>query len=223
MTKLNVLIIDDHPQIAESFKLALSKISENNNNYSFNVVEKTTIDESFNLIKQKERAYFNIIILDIKLPKSKDGKLLSGEDLGLEIRKLTPESKIVVGTTYNDNHRINGIFKSLNPEGLLVKNDLTPKVLIQALEEVLDGVPAYTRTVKNLLRKLASNDISLDYVDRQILYQLSIGTKMIDLPTVIPMSIGGIERRKRQMKEAFDIAKKNDKVLLAIAKEKGFI
>jgi DNA-binding NarL/FixJ family response regulator len=223
MQKLNILIIDDHPQIAESFKLALLKIAKNDSRYDFIISEAVSIDKSYSLIKQKRKSFFDLIFLDIKLPKSKDAKLLSGEDLGLEIRKHSPDSKIIVATTYNDNHRINNIFKNLNPEGLLIKNDLTPKVLIHAIEEALEGIPAYTKTVKRLLRTLASNDVSLDYVDRQILYQLSIGTKMVDLPDIIPMSIGGIERRKRQIKEAFDVSKQDDKVLLAIAKEKGFI
>ena len=88
---------------------------------------------------------------------------------------------------------------------------------------MLEDAPAYSKTVKILLRKFATNDVSLDKVDRQILYQLSIGTKMVDLPNVIPMSIGGIERRKRQLKEVFDITKLDDKALVEAARAKGFI
>ncbi|TXD82118.1 response regulator transcription factor [Subsaximicrobium wynnwilliamsii] len=220
---MNILIIDDHPQIAESFKSALHKIALNNSRFKFEITEETTLDGSYALLTDSKKIFYDLIFLDIKLPSSKDGKLLSGEDLGLEIRKQSPKSKIIVATTYNDNYRINNIFRNLSPEGLLIKNDLTPKVLVNAIEEVLDDSLAYTKTVKKLLRILASNDISLDYVDRQILYQLSIGTKMMDLPNVITMSIGGIERRKRQLKEAFDIVGKDDKVLLKIARDKGFI
>ncbi|NRR93128.1 response regulator transcription factor [Winogradskyella undariae] len=223
MENLNILIVDDHPQIAESFKLAFEKIAKGGNRYDFTITEVTTIDSANNLILQSKDFYFDVILLDIKLPKSSDNKLLSGEDLGLEIRKHAPKSKIVVATTYNDNHRINNIFKSLNPEGLLIKNDLTPKALVNAIEEVLEDIPAYTKTVKRLLRKLATNDISIDYIDRQLLYQLSIGTKMIELPDILNMSIGGIERRKRQLKDVFDVSGGEDKVLIAIAKEKGFI
>ena len=46
---------------------------------------------------------------------------------------------------------------------------------------------------------------------------------MIELPDILNMSIGGIERRKRQLKEVFDVSGEEDKVLIAIAKEKGFI
>jgi DNA-binding NarL/FixJ family response regulator len=223
MKNINVLIIDDHPQIAQSFKFALSKVAKDNSNYDFIISEATTIDEAHKLVIENKDAFFDLIFLDIKLPKSENGRLLSGEDLGIEIRKHAPKTKIVVATTYNDNHRINNIFRSIDPEGLLIKNDLTPKALTNAIEEVLEDIPAYSKTVKKLLRKYATNDISLDQIDRQILYQLSIGTKMVDLPKIISMSLGGIERRKRQLKEAFYVSKQDDKALVEIAKEKGFI
>jgi len=47
---------------------------------------------------------------------------------------------------------------------------------------------------------------------------------MIDLPTILPMSRSGIERRKRQLKELFNVTKReDDKALVEAAKEKGFI
>jgi len=223
MKNLTVLIIDDHPQIAQSFRFALSKVSEDSGLYNFTITEATTIDMALDYMARHLDSYYDLIFLDIKLPKSENDKFLSGEDLGLEIRKIMPKSKIIVSTTYNDNFRINNIIKSINPEGFLVKNDLTPKALVHAIEEVLEDSPAYSKTVKILLRKFATNDVTLDKVDRQILYQLSIGTKMVDLPKFIPMSIGGIERRKRQLKEVFEISKLDDKALVEAAKEKGFI
>ena len=223
MQNLKVLIIDDHPQIAQSFRFALAKVTENSGVYNFTITEATTIDMALGYLSNASDSFYDLIFLDIKLPQSENGKFLSGEDLGIEIRKIMPKAKIIVSTTYNDNFRINNIMKSVDREGFLIKNDLTPKALTHAIEEVLEDAPAYSKTVKILLRKFATNDVSLDKVDRQILYQLSIGTKMLDLPNVIPMSIGGIERRKRQLKEVFDITKLDDKALVEAARAKGFI
>lgn len=222
MQNKNVLIIDDHPLITESFKMALTKVAVDSGIYKFFISEVVSIDGALKLIRKKENK-FDIIFLDIKLPKSSNEDFLSGEDLGVEIRKVSPSSKIMVVTTYNDNFRINNIFKSINPEGLLIKNDLKPKTLVTAIEELLDDIPAYSKTVKVLLRKFSTNDINIDSIDRQILYQLSIGTKMSDLPNIVPMSMSGIERRKRQLKEVFNIIKGNDQLLVEIAKGKGFI
>lgn len=223
MNTYNVLIIDDHPIIIEAYQSAFSKITSKNKSNKFTIANATTIDEALHTIKNNSKSFFNLIFLDIKLPQSTQHNILSGEDLGIEIREQSPESKIIIATTYNDNYRINNIIKNINPEAFLVKNDITPKVLIDAILMVLEDTPYYSKSVLNLLRKQIANDFSLDKIDRQILYELSMGTKMVDIPNVIPLSMGGIERRKRILKSIFDVSKKDDKTLIKVAKEKGFI
>jgi len=223
MKSIHVLIIDDHPQISQSFIMALKKIENKAEDYQFIIKEASSIDRAYSLITEVFNITFDLIFLDIKLPPSKDGKFLSGEDLGIKIREHSPHSKVIVATTYNDNFRINNIFKSINPEGLLIKNDLQPTVLINAIEDVLDNIPTYSRTVKRFLQKLVSSDITLDQLDRHIIYHLSRGVRTVELPDLLPMSIGGIEKRKRHLKEVFGISGKDDRVLIEIAREKGFI
>ncbi len=224
MKPINVLIIDDHPIIADAYKSAMLKVSDTNKDHTFNIKVANDIDTAiYELNNSSTNKIFDIIFLDIKLPKSSDGLLLSGEDLGLEIRRITPKSKIIVATTYNDNYRLNNILKSINPDGFLIKNDISSNELVEAIITVIKNPPHYSKTILQLLRKQVTNDFILDKIDRQLLYELSIGTKMGDLPNVIPLSIGGLERRKRQLKEAFNIAKMDDKTLVEIAKQKGFI
>jgi DNA-binding NarL/FixJ family response regulator len=163
------------------------------------------------------------VFLDIKLPPSKEGTILSGEDLGLKIIELLPSSKIIVSTTFNDNYRINSIFKSLNPDGFLIKNDLNPKELVLAIESIIEGNSYYSKSVIELMRKLTANDYLIDAIDRKLLYELSKGTKMSQLPDIIPLSVSTLEKRKRVLKEIFDIADKDDRDLFRIAEEKGFI
>jgi hypothetical protein len=77
--------------------------------------------------------------------------------------------------------------------------------------------------VIKLLRDQIVNDFVLDNYDRKILYELSIGTRIKDLPKLIPLSIAGIEKRKRNLKRMFNVKKMDDRELLISAKEKGFI
>src|SRR5690606_3428961 len=156
-------------------------------------------------------------------PPSEDGKILSGEDLGIKIRSLWHETKIIVSTTYSDTFRIHTIIKNINPEGFLVKNDLEPAELVQAVKTVLNGKLFFTETVLEVMRNNVAHDYFLDRVDRQLLYELSIGTKMKDLPDILPLSIAGIEKRKRNLKVIFNIKGNSDKELIQLAKEKGFI
>ncbi|WP_223033646.1 response regulator [Hanstruepera marina] len=223
MKDINVLIIDDHPIIASSYKNALLKIKKDSGLYNFVVTEVVNIDDALIQIKKNLPSFYGIIFLDIKLSVSENGKYLSGEDLGIEIRRVSPKSKIIVATTYNDNYRIDSILKSINPDGFLIKNDMQPKDLIKGIIEVIEEPPHYSVTVRKLIRKHITSDIVLDKIDRQILYELSNGTKMTELPKVISMSISGIERRKRLLKDVFNITSKDDRDLVEIAREKGFI
>jgi len=221
MQKLTVLIIDDHPLIAEVYENALLNLATKNNTHEFTITIVNTCDKAIEHIRKATA--IDLIFLDINLPKSTDEQFLSGEDLGIEIRKVLPETKIIVSTTYNDNYRIHNILKSINPDGFLIKNDINRKDLVTAIETVLEGTPSFSKTVLNILRTHINHDFFVDKIDRDILYELSIGTKMIDLPSVIPLSKGGIESRKRKLKENFNIENEDDKALVQLAKEKGFI
>lgn len=223
--KFSVLIIDDHPLITEAYKTAFNYYSKQNEPILFYIQTAQDCDSGFELINEfyKNDKVLDIVFLDIRLPPSKDGKILSGEDLGLKINKLLPDTKIIVSTTFNDNYRVHSILKSLDPDGFLIKNDITPKELIDTIHAILTDPPYYSKTVVKLLRKQVANDFLLDNIDRRILYELSIGTRMKDLPDILPLSIAGIEKRKRHLKHIFNIKSSDDKELLYIAKEKGFI
>jgi len=225
MNRMNkVLIIDDHPLICDAYKSALQQVMKENENIQLQIEAAPNCDRARDMITNTwTNSGWDLVFLDIRLPASSDRKILSGEDLGEMIRQHHPLAKIIVATTFNDNYRIQNIFKSLNPEGFLIKNDLDPKELVTAIVKILQGGVHYSNTVSTLMRKRLYNEIVVDKIDRQILYELSIGTKMKDLPNVVPLSIAGIEKRKRILKQIFDVEDQGDKALILKAREKGFI
>lgn len=228
-----VLIIDDHPLIAEAYKSALKRVDFEDTTYEFFIDEVYDIDSAIVKIKNcvanlendkiEEKKIYDLIFLDIKLPISSDKKILSGEELGMKIRECLPNVKIMISTTYNDNYRLHSIMKSVNPDGLLVKNDLLPEDLVFAIKSVMSNPPYYSKTVLKLIQKQFSNDLVLDRIDRRILYELSIGTKTKDLTNFMPLSSAGVEKRKRHLKEIFQVENGDDRELLETAREKGFI
>jgi len=223
--KYFVLIIDDHPLITEAYITALDYYSKHNETVEFSIKTANDCDSGRTLIKSalKSEEHKYIVFLDIKLPRSRDGKILSGEDLGLLIRDLLPNPTIIVSTTFNDNFRVHNILKNINPEGLLIKNDITPLELLETIRIVINDPPYYSKTVLKLLRDQVVNDFILDNYDRKILYELSIGTRMKDLPNILPLSIASIEKRKRNLKSMFNVKKLDDRQLIVSAREKGFI
>ncbi|CAM1368461.1 Transcriptional regulator, CheY-like superfamily [Tenacibaculum litopenaei] len=223
--KLTALIIDDHPLISEAYKSAFQYVQSTDASYVFDIHVKHNCDDAHAIIQEfaTEKKNIDVIFLDMRLPASKDGKILSGEDLGLRINELLPESKIIVSTTFNDNYRVHSILRSLNPEGFLVKNDITPQELVTAIKEVLEAPPYYSKTVMKMVRNEISNEFILDDIDRKILYELSIGNRMKKLPDVIPLSFAGIQKRKRHLAKIFEVDSNDDRELILVAREKGFL
>lgn len=223
--KYNALLIDDHPLIAEAYKSAFKYIETQKSGVEFHIQTANDCDTALALLNDfaSKGDILDIVFLDMRLPPSSDGLILSGEDLGLKINEILPDTRIIVSTTFNDNYRVHSILKNLNPDGFLVKNDLTPPELVQAVEEVLTDPPYYSKTVMKLLRNEVSSDFLLDDVDRKILYELSIGTKTKDLPDIVFLSLRAIEKRKHQLKHIFGIKDSDDRDLILMARDKGFI
>lgn len=219
----HVLIIEDHIAIIESYERALSHL-RSIKNLVFKIDTATNCDSAISKVEHAAKIDpYDLIFLDISLPPSKDHKILSGEDLGLKIRQLNNNAKIIVSTHYNTNYRINNIFNSINPEGFLIKNEAGFNDFLVAIENVLNGIPYYTKTVLELFRKHFSSDLNLDEKDRRLLFEISKGTKTKDLPNLIHLSMGGVEQRKRKLKQIFNIVNEGDNTLINLAKKHGFI
>lgn len=221
---LNVLIIDDHPFIINAYTTVLSSVSEKYPNIKFNINTAEDCDSAILKIEEAKKSFpLDLVLLDLSIPPSHDAKLLSGEDLGIKIKETFNQVKLVVLTSHNDNHRLCNIFKTLNPDGFLIKSDFSFKDLIRAIIDIINGSPYYSKTVTRLIRSHMSNQIVLDKLDREILFHISTGAKMKDLPNIINLSLAGIERRKRNLRDVFNTPKKDDKALIECAKEKGFV
>jgi len=218
----SVLIIDDHPMIAEGYTNVLEDFSLNNTNYKLKIDSAYGIDSAINKIKDLNiKDAFDLILLDISMPASIEHSMSSGEDLGVYIKERFPNTKIIVLTLLNDNLRLLNIFNSLNPEGFIIKSDLTSKTLLVAVNTVINKKKYYSETIKVFLHKKASQKVVLDRIDISILQELANGSKMKELLKLIPLTKSGIERRKRLLKEVFNA--KSDRDLVLFARKKGFI
>lgn len=224
MKTYSVLIIDDCPIISEAYKNSFSIVSSNNKEMEFSINIADNSDSAVEKIKYySKRKDLDFALLDISIPPSKDHKILSGEDLASMVKQMIPKTRIIISTNFDDNFLMYNILENIDPDGFLIKHDLKSEDLVSAINSVIENPPYYSKSVLKLMRRRISNGYCLDKIDRQLLYELSNGAKMKDLPEVLPLSIGGIEKRKRRLKNIFDIKKRNDRELIHIAKEKGFI
>lgn len=220
---IKILMIDDHPMIIEGYQNTLLLTKKENQEIKIDIANNCDkaleyIDKSF----QEENPY-DILFVDISLPASTDGKMSSGEDIAEYARQVLPKAKIVILTMFNESFRIHNILKTIDPEGFLIKSDLTSKELSIAFQAVLDSPPFYSSTVNSHIRKSIASDIVIDDKNRKILYLLSQGIKTKNLASHLDISLSAIEKRKKQLRDFFEVEDGQDETLLQKARNKGFV
>lgn len=215
-------MVDDHPMIIEGYQNTLLATKKDHQHLEIDIAN--TCDMANDLIrKSADEDPYNICFFDIKLPPSSDGLITSGEDLAKIARLYLPDAKVVILTMFNESYRIHNIIKEIQPEGLLIKSDLTSSELAEAFQLILDNPPYYSSTVKGFVNTTMSSDIHLDDINRKILHLLSQGVKTKSLKEYIDLSMSAIEKRKKQLKLLFDVEDGKDESLLNEAREKGFL
>ncbi|WP_067147096.1 response regulator [Pseudotamlana agarivorans] len=220
---IKILMIDDHPMIIEGYQNTLLYTKRDNQELDIEIANNC--DEALLAINKavKTNKPYDVLFVDISLPASFDGSMNSGEDLAEFARKVLPQSKIIILTMFNESFRIHNIIKTINPEGLLIKSDLTSNELANAFQTVMNNVPFYSATVNQLIRRTISSDIVIDDKNRKILHLLSQGVKTKNLVAHLDISLSAIEKRKKQLRDLFEVEDGQDETLLNQARKKGFV
>jgi hypothetical protein len=74
-----------------------------------------------------------------------------------------------------------------------------------------------------MISQLEHVPIEIDQFDKKILFQLSKGTKVADIPQYIPISSSAIQRRMDDMKVLLKLKDATDEELVKEAKSKGLL
>lgn len=223
MKLIRILAVDDHEMTTLGYKYILEGASFDG--FEVKVETARDFDMAEEKIKSSTRTIpFDIILLDIQLFPESSGDIRSGEDLGKLARKVCPDSKIVFMSSYSDSYRINNLFKSVDPDGYMVKSEIDEQSLIAMVNTVSTKPPYYTAGALSAIRKKMANDYDLvDEQDKKILHYLSIGTRTKDIAPLISAANTTVEARKRQLKKLFEIDNGNDITLIEEARKRGFI
>ncbi|MDO5968582.1 response regulator transcription factor [Flavivirga aquimarina] len=221
--KIKILMIDDHPMIIEGYQNTLLFTKKESQELEIDIANNCDeaivyMDKSI----QNETPY-DVLFVDISLPPSTDGLMSSGEDLAEYARRILPKAKIVILTMFNESFRIHNIIKTIDPEGFLIKSDLTSSELASAFQAVLNNPPFYSGTVNSHIRKTITSDIVIDDRNRKILHLLSQGVKTKNLATHLDISLSAVEKRKKHLRDIFEVNDGQDETLLKEARKKGFV
>lgn len=220
---INILMIDDHPIIIEGYQNTLQFSKKAHQELEIDIANNCDHAIEFMNKSVNDNTPYDVLFVDISLPSSSDGKMNSGEDLAEYARKVLPDARIIILTMFNESFRIHNIIKTIDPEGFLIKSDLTSSELASAFQAVISNPPFYSGTVNSFIRKSITSDIVIDDKNRKILYLLSQGVKTKNLASHLDISLSAVEKRKKQLKELFEIEDGQDESLLNAARDKGFI
>ena len=220
---IKILMVDDHPIIIEGYQNSLLATSKPHQHLKIDIANDCEMANTLILKAANQSEHYDICFFDISLPPSNDGQITSGEDLAKIAKVYMPKAKIVILTMFNESYRVHNIIKEINPEGMLIKSDLTSSELAEAFQSILVNPPYYSSTVSNFLKSTTTSDIYVDEINRKILYLLSQGIKTKSLKEHIDLSMSAIEKRKKQLKLLFDVENGKDEALLEEARKRGFL
>lgn len=221
LIRKNILIVDDHPFIIDGYKNAITRYKPEVYNYSF--TQGKDCESGYNIITNPETPPFDIAFLDISMPSFEEKGIISGEDLAKLVMELMPNCKIILLTMYTELLKIKNIIETINPAGLVIKNDLTFDELLFGFDIILKDEIYYSHSVIKMAKQINNDFEEIDQFDKLILFHISKGTKIKDIPQYVPISLDAIESRKVNLKELFKIEDGSDIDLIREAKLRGII
>jgi DNA-binding NarL/FixJ family response regulator len=219
---VRVLMVDDHPFIIEAYKNAI-KGYNTKGAYEFTITQAKDCKTGYEAIVNEDNAQFDIAFFDLSMPTYEEKGIHSGEDLALLVKERMPACKIILLTMHSEMLKINTIIKNINPNGLVIKNDLTFDELLLAFDKILKDENYYSQTVVKLVSQIQFDSNEMDVFDKQLLFHLSKGVRVAELSQYVPLAPAAIEKRLTNVRAVLEMQQASDSELVQEAKNKGII
>lgn len=204
----DIIIIEDNTVFRDTLQSVIMKSAGKECNHSFPSGETALREIETNELVP------DIILLDIGLP-GKDGISIIPE-----LRRLTPSSKIIIITVYDDDENVfNAICAGAS--GYLLK-DQTPEDIINSINEVLNGGasvnPHIAKRVLNMFRdqNRSDSDYGLSEREKEILGLLVEGLSKKQISGKIFLSHHTIDSHIRNIYSKLEVHSKSSAITKAI-------
>jgi len=214
---MNFVLIDDHPFILEGYGNVITQ------NYpQSKIVKLASCKEVFEYFENIPQAKLtDIALIDFNIPAYDDKNIKNGIDAANLVRKVIPYCKIIMLTAHTEKIFILDIIKNVKPDGFFTKGELTPENLKNLIENILNHDKFYSDFVQETFNESLDDKSLIDDYNRQILYLLSKGYKIIELDKIIPISYSAIQKRIAKMKQVMKV--EDDKGLVKAAIKNGYL
>ncbi len=202
---IKVLIVDDHPLIAEGLQNSLS------GNGSISVCGIAHSARECMALFNEYRP--DVILLDIKLP---DG---SGTEISKAIIQTNPQQKIIALTSYNQKYYVQEMIRN-GVQGYLLKN-ATPSEIIEAIICVSEGENYFSPEIERLLHSKCDNQIFLSKREIEVLHLIAQGLTNAEIADKLFISPFTADSHRKNL--ILKLGAKNTASLIHIASADGFI
>ena len=191
MIKPRVLLADDHTLVLEGFRKLLEK--------DFDLVG--TADNGRALVSEAERLKPQVILLDISMP------LLNGLDAARQIKKVTPDVKLVFVTVHADAAYVREAFRA-GASAYVLKRSAASE-LVKAVREVIEGRAYVTPLVaKDVIKGVINGGSEDDRTDpltgrqREVLQLVAEGHSGKEIAHLLNISTKTVEFHKASIMKA---------------------
>jgi DNA-binding NarL/FixJ family response regulator len=217
---IKTLIVDDHKFIIIGYENVMKLFPNKKIEFTFTTAVdcRTGYDTIMNATEP-----FEIAFLDISMPEYPEKGIMSGKDLAKLLRKEMPSCKIVILTMHAERLEVENSIAEINPEGLVIKIDLTYREMTLALQTLLRDERYYSASVLKYLNSVSKHKIYVDVFDRQILHFLNKGIKAGDIALYVPLSTNDVKERIKILKKVVGQKGCKNMELVEFAKEKGMM
>jgi DNA-binding NarL/FixJ family response regulator len=207
MTRVRILLAEDHTLVAEAFQRLLEP--------QYEVVG--IVADGRSLLRIAQQLKPDIAIIDIGMP------LLNGLDAGRELKRLLPHVKIIF-VTMNDDPDIASEARRFGASGYLLKTSASSE-LLKAVQEVLRGNSYLTPRISERLRLEFIKDPRADRPakhltmrQREVLQLLAEGRPMKEVADILDITPRTVAFHKYRTMEAFNL-KSNAELIRFVIRE----
>ncbi len=199
-----ILLADDHMLVVEAFKKLLEP--------EFEIVG--TVADGRALLSMALKLKPDVVIIDLGMP------LLSGMDAGEQLKKMLPQTKLVVLTMSEDSDLAAHALRNWASAFLLKKS--VGSELVKAVREVMKGESYVTprvaeRLLEDFVRDPRPDRIkSLTGRQREVLQLLAEGQTMKEAAAALHVATRTIAFHKYRIMEEFGLKTNSDLVRFAI-------
>ncbi len=211
MRATSVIIADDHEIIREGLRNMLQRLQGAGFDTEFTVVgEATNGIETVTLVKQHKP---HILLLDITMP------LASGEEVLLDIRRWSPDTKIIVFTAVTSPRVLAGLVDA-GVEGIFAKGGATDE-LATALPVILRGGRHIAKDIMALMDTGPDPLAVLTPRERQILTMIIHGKTNPEMAQQLSISPKTVDKHRTSLMAKLDLHSVSE--LIAWAAREGLI